>query len=89
MLVREKKRAAWSLAIGLAAATSVAAWSELHARGADERARELVAKCQAGPAPPKGYTLVCSPDQFKPTPPSELTGQLKVIADGEEDARSA
>jgi hypothetical protein len=46
-----------------------------------------VAKCEAGPAPPKGYTLVCSPDQFKPDPPSQLTGQLKVIADAEEHAR--
>lgn len=51
MLAKERKRAAWSLAIGIIAAGCAAAWTEWQAHDLENQARALVAKCEAVPIP--------------------------------------
>jgi hypothetical protein len=89
MLAREKKRAIWSMVIGLIGTAMVALWGEWQARSDDRQARVLIAKCEATaarkPALPKGAVEVCDPSTLT-LDPDEFTGGLKVIADIQRDA---
>jgi hypothetical protein len=84
MLAKEKKRSAWSIAIGLIAAMGIAGWSEFEARQLDARARAIIAECESakakGPELPKGYIEVCDPNDFTPKDPGELPGELGKVA---------
>jgi hypothetical protein len=87
MLVVERRRALWSLAIGLVAAVSLAAWNELEARHSDERVRAIIAKCEAAPGIPKGHERICDPNDFTPANWEELTGELKDVSDARKQAQ--
>lgn len=97
MLAKEKRRAAWSLAIGIIAAGSAAAWTEWQAHDLENQARVLVAKCEAVPLPvsrnAKGeiekVEKICDPADFTPADPSfQFTGDLKEIADKRKAAQT-
>ena len=97
MLAKEKRRAAWSLAIGIVAAGCAAAWIEWQAHDLENQARVLVAKYEAVPLPvsrnAKGETekveKICDPADFTPADPSfQFTGDLKEIADKRESAKT-
>jgi hypothetical protein len=103
MLPREKKRAAWSLAIGLVAAGGVAVGTELQARRLDNRTRAELAKCEAENAerkarvsaiPPakRGYwdsfVVECDPADFVPDKREPYVRGQDLIADLEHDARA-
>jgi hypothetical protein len=90
MLAREKKRATWSIIIGLIGAATVAVWAEWQAHSDDQRAHVLIAKCEAtaahGTRLPKGAVEICDPSNLTLDRPDEFVGSLKVIADIQNDA---
>lgn len=91
MLAKEKKRAAWSLAVGIVAGGCVAAWGAWQAHDLENQARVLVAKCEAAPIPhaTKGEEKICDPADFVAADPSfQFTGDLKEIVDKREGAQT-
>jgi hypothetical protein len=93
VLAKEKKRSAWSLAIGAPLALALFGWCHWNALQADARVRQLVVKCGTEPVapltdrdfapdPPKGYKLDSLAGAKPVCEPSDLEGEPELTGIG-------